>query len=157
MNKVDEQRGCVPVLSDSQARGHGGSRLKGVHGRSAFDHDAVTDKYLQASMWFLREKEIHADQAPNPNPGEKGIYQIDKMFTKDYYSSFVSHMKEDRHLADSDIASYGTWKRAWKTDHADLVMRVQKNVDSKDRVNTPCAYILPCIRQYTQRILYPGS
>lgn len=126
----------MPESSDSQARGHGGRRLKGKHGDRAFHHDTHSDKYWQASTWFQLEKEIHADQAPNPSPGEKGIYQIDKTFLKDYYSTFVDHMKQERGLADSQIASYGTWKRVWKTEHSDLVQRVEKNVDSKDNVNS---------------------
>jgi len=68
VKEVHENGSRVPELSDYQARDHGGCRLTGLHGQSARDHDARSDKYLQASMWFQSEKEIDADQAPNPNP-----------------------------------------------------------------------------------------
>ncbi len=136
MEDIKQHEGQIRDAGEQNFKGHGGKRIKGLGGVSAHDHDSLeSDIESFADQWFLTEKAEYANQCPNPNPNQKGIYQIDDMFQGDYYELFCSDMKDLYHLSEDKIASQTVWKKVWDERHSDLVMRVRCSVDSKDRVS----------------------
>ncbi len=141
MNDIKKHDGQILDTGEQNSRGHGGKRIKGLHGVSADDHDfRESEKESFCDQWFSTEKNEYANHCPNPNPNQKGIYQIDDIFESHYYELFVIDMKDLYHLSDAQIASQSVWKRVWDERHSDLVMRVRCSVDSKDRVSGCCSF-----------------
>ena len=115
--------------------GHGGARITNMTNRGSVEHDDFESvPRMHASAWFSSEKETRAEEQPNEIG--VGVYQIDKMELKDYYHEFRLDMADLLSLREDEIASYNVWKQVWDRDHPDLVMRVHKNVDHKDKVRT---------------------
>jgi hypothetical protein len=121
-------------FGESRQRGHGGNRIAGTKGENSARHDVVSSKEMNANAWFLREKESYADHVPNPASSKSGLYQIDEIFSSDYYSMYVNDQRDNK-IPDSEIASRKLWNHVWEQDHPDLAMRKHKNVDSKDMVH----------------------
>ena len=125
MAEIREQKGHIPEASEIQSRGHGGKRIKGLVGVSADEHDFIESQIvLYFDQWFETEKKEHASHSPNPDPNEKGIYQIDNIFENHYYDICVGDLRDLWHLSDSTIRSYTLWRKVWAERHPDLVMRV---------------------------------
>ena len=118
---------------DEDSTGHGGKRVAKMHMRSSDEHrDYVSLPRMHASAWFAFEKETHAEE--KPNKVGRGVYQIDKIESREYYREFKMDMEDSLLLQPHDIASFSVWKQVWEEEHPDLVMRAYKNVDHKDKV-----------------------
>jgi len=115
--------------------GAGGPRIPRVLGMSSSEHSAyVSIPRMRASAWFAYEKAHVADQAPNALGN--GIYQIDRIPIKEYYEQFLQDMEDLHYLSplSAEIPSQAVWEAVWKENHSDLVMRVSKDVDHKDKI-----------------------
>ncbi len=135
MAEVKEHKGHIRAPGEPSSRGHGGKRHKGLLGATADEHDFVdSEKAAYFDQWFFTEKMENASHCPNPDPNEKGIYQIDHIFESEYFDICVGDLKDLYKLADSDIGGPALWKQVWDEKHPDLVLRVTCSVDSKDRV-----------------------
>ena len=133
--EVNGNGGAIAEASDKGHHGHGGCRVSGLKGGASSDHEGSSMKWRSASQWFKDEKDHFADMAPNPDSAGGSLYQIDKVFKEEYYGMYVISMVDQYKLGDDEIAGISCWKEVWKKDHPDLVMRVHKNVDSKDKVS----------------------
>ena len=128
---------------EDDALGHGGKRVKGLTGQCSDEHEAVESvERMRASAWFAFEKLHRAEEQPN----ELGIgkFQIDRIEISDYYNEFCLDMADLLLLSDEEIPKIGVWRGVWDTEHPDLVMRVHKNVDHKDKVSRIVAFSLDC-------------
>jgi hypothetical protein len=117
----------------AEGGGAGGVRVSGVTGHTSEDHlymDSV--KRQRASAWFAIQKETNADEPPNEEGA--GVFQIPHQEYSAYYNDFAIDMFDLMDLGVSDVPSLKVWKDVWDTEHPDLVMRVQMNVDAKDKV-----------------------
>lgn len=131
------QRELSETNEDSEANGHGGKRVKGLSGLHSEDHEDYASIHRQrASAWFDHEKLSRAEEQPNEMGG--GRYQIDRMEISEYYREFRIDMIDLLFLKEEDIPSETVWQAVWTSEHPDLVMRVHKNVDHKDKVILVC-------------------
>jgi hypothetical protein len=131
--KVGGAAGSIPnSLRAENISGHGGRRIAGVHGQQSIDHDIEPLREMWASAWFKREKAMIAQAQPNEEG--RGVFQHDKIEIGMYYELFVICCKDLWDLDDSEIALQPQWREVWRTQHSDLVLRENMNVDTKDKV-----------------------
>jgi hypothetical protein len=128
-------RGVKRVSEDrSPEASSGGNRIRGVFGLSADEHASLVSTAREhVSAWFEYQKITEACIPPNEEGG--GIYQIDRIEYSEYYTQYRNHMTDVMGLEETNIVSMKVWHDVWKKQHPDLVMRVHKNVDTKDKVS----------------------
>ena len=126
--------------------GIGGARTKGVKKNPSsdapevedFDHEAITQAEAITMTWFDLLIEVE-DKQPTART-KSGSIQIEKTDIKDLYAEYVAWGTDAEgstgalFVSPDDMLSMAQWRKVWLGNYPHLVIRVTKNVSSKDMV-----------------------